>query len=311
MPKAAKQSQQTEQIDERQKHQGIQFDKSLGQHILKNPLVVEQIIEKAALRPTDIVLEIGPGTGNLTMKMLQRCKKVIAIEYDPRMVVELKKRVQGTEYAAKLQIIHEDFLKVDPLPFFNLCVANVPYQISSPIVFKLLSLENRFRCAVLMFQREFALRLVAKPGNELWSRLSANAQLLAKCDHLMKISKNSFRPPPKVDSSVVRIEPRNPPPPVNFKEWDGLTRICFNRKNKQLSSIFKHKNVIEMLADNYKTFCSLQNTPIDAQFTANSEQFIKNQVDKILQSPEFKDKRPAKMDNDDFLKVRLLLCLLC
>jgi 18S rRNA (adenine1779-N6/adenine1780-N6)-dimethyltransferase len=94
-----------------------------------------------------------------------------------------------------------------------MCIANVPYQISSPIVFKLLAHQN-FRAAILMFQREFALRLVAKPGfhffkilhqgDSLYCRLSANTQLLAKCDHLLKISKNSYKPPPQVDSSVVR-----------------------------------------------------------------------------------------------------------
>jgi 18S rRNA (adenine1779-N6/adenine1780-N6)-dimethyltransferase len=127
------------------------------------------------------------------------------------MVVELKKRVQGTEYESKLQIVEKDFLKYD-LPYFDMCIANVPYQISSPIVFKLLAHQN-FRAAILMFQREFALRLVAKPGDSLYCRLSANTQLLAKCDHLLKISKNSYKPPPQVDSSVVRIEPRRPPPP--------------------------------------------------------------------------------------------------
>ena len=89
-----------------------------------------------------------------------------------------------------------------------------------------------FRTAILMFQREFALRLVARPGDEFYCRLSVNVQLLAKVTHIMKISKNSFKPPPKVESSVVRMDPINPPPPVNFEEWDGLVRILFSRKNK-------------------------------------------------------------------------------
>ena len=133
-----------------------------------------------------------------------------------------------------------DAIKSD-LPFFDVCVANVPYQISSPLVFKLLLHRPFFRCAVLMFQvcphqfwfrfgiihinfnlqREFAQRLVAQPGDKLYCRLSINTQLLARVDHLMKVGKNNFRPPPKVESSVVRIEPRNPPPPINFREWDG------------------------------------------------------------------------------------------
>lgn len=123
---------------------GILFNKDKGQHILKNPLIIQSMVEKAALRPTDVVLEIGPGTGNMTVKMLEKAKKVVACEIDPRMIAELQKRVQGTAYQSKLQIVVGDVLKSD-LPFFDLCVANIPYQISSPLVFKLLSHRPLFR----------------------------------------------------------------------------------------------------------------------------------------------------------------------
>lgn len=102
------------------------------------------MVEKAAVRPTDVVLEIGPGTGNMTVKLLDKAKKVIACELDVRMVAELQKRVQGTIYQSKLQIMIGDVLKTD-LPFFDLCVANIPYQISSPLVFKLLLHRPLFR----------------------------------------------------------------------------------------------------------------------------------------------------------------------
>merc|ERR1712080_754947 len=204
----------------------------------------------------DTVLEIGPGTGNMGIKMLDKVKKVVACELDPRMVAELQKRVQGTHHQQKLQIMVGDVIKSD-LPFFDVCVANVPYQISSPLVFKLLLHRPFFRCAVLMFQREFAQRLVAKPGDKLYCRLSINTQLLARVDHLMKVGKNNFRPPPKVESSVVRIEPKNPPPPINFKEWDGLIRIAFVRKNKTLSANFTSKPVMDMIEQNHKTQCSM------------------------------------------------------
>ena len=85
--------------------QGMVFDTGLGQHILKNPLVVNAVVEKAALRPTDTVLEIGPGTGNMTVRMLDKVKRVVACEVDPRMVAELQKRVQGTPFQSKLQIM--------------------------------------------------------------------------------------------------------------------------------------------------------------------------------------------------------------
>ena len=148
-------------------------------------------------------------------------------------------------------------LKCD-LPYFDICVANIPYQISSPLTFKLLNHRPLFRCAVIMFQREFAMRLVAQPRDSQYCRLSVNTQLLARVSHLLKVGKNNFRPPPKVDSSVVRIEPRKPAPVVNFKEWDGLVRMCFTRKNKTLGAIFKQKRVLSILEKNYKTLQALQ-----------------------------------------------------
>ena len=230
---------------------GIEFHKSKGQHILKNPLVVQSIIQKSGIKPTDTVLEIGPGTGNLTMQLLETCARVVAIELDTRMVLELQRRVAASPYASKLTLISGDVLRTE-LPYFDLCVANIPYQISSPLIFKLLAHRPAFRAAVLMVQREFAMRLVAKPGESLYCRLAANTQLLARCSHLLKVGKNNFRPPPKVDSSVVRIEPRNPPPPVNFTEWDGLVRLCFSRKNRTLGAIFKTNTVLDLLVRNAK-----------------------------------------------------------
>uniref|UniRef100_T2M3P0 rRNA adenine N(6)-methyltransferase n=1 Tax=Hydra vulgaris TaxID=6087 RepID=T2M3P0_HYDVU len=241
------------------KTEGIQFKHEFGQHILKNPLIVNAIIDKAAIKSTDTVLEVGPGTGNMSVKILEKAKKLIACELDPRMASELQKRVQGSPEANKLHLIVGDVLKSE-LPYFDCCVANLPYQISSPFVFKLLLHRPFFRCAVLMFQREFAQRLVAKPGDKLYCRLSINTQLLARVDHLMKVGKNNFRPPPKVESSVVRIEPKNPPPPINFQEWDGLVRIAFVRKNKTLAACFSSKAVIDMLRK------KLQNTLFHQQY---------------------------------------------
>lgn len=162
---------------------------SLGQHFLKNPAVVTGIVAKAALKPTDVVLEIGPGTGNMTVPLLQQSRNVVAVEFDPRMIRETLKRVEGTPQENKLKVIQGDAIKT-PFPFFDVCVANVPYQISSALVFKLLSHRPMFRCAVMMFQEEFALRLSARPGESLYCRLSVNTQLLAKVDQLMKVAKN-------------------------------------------------------------------------------------------------------------------------
>jgi len=149
------------------------FNKGHGQHILRNPLVIAAIVEKAAIKSTDVVLEIGPGTGNLTEKLLQAAKKVIAYEIDPRMVAELRKRFQNTPLIHKLEVVQGNCLHHE-FPPFDKCVANVPYAISSALVFKLLKRPD-FKCAVLMFQREFAMRVCALPGSEAYCRLSVNS----------------------------------------------------------------------------------------------------------------------------------------
>lgn len=198
---------------------------TLGQHFLKNPAVINSIVQKAGIKGTDVVLEIGPGTGNMTLPLLKQAQKVVALELDSRMVREVLKRVEGTPHQKQLHVIQGDAIKT-AWPFFNVMVANLPYQISSQVVFKLLAHRPMFRCAILMFQEEFALRLTARPGEALYCRLSVNTQLLAKVDQLLKVGKQNFRPPPKVESRVVRIELKNPPPPVNFQEWDGMVRAC-------------------------------------------------------------------------------------
>jgi 18S rRNA (adenine1779-N6/adenine1780-N6)-dimethyltransferase len=267
-----------------------------GQHILKNPQIAQTIVDKANLRPTDKVLEVGPGTGNLTVKILEKAKNVTAVEMDPRMAAELTKRVQGKPEQRKLDIIIGDFVKAD-LPYFDVCISNTPYQISSPLVFRLLSHRPIFRVAILMFQREFAMRLVAQPGTELWSRLSANVQLYSKVDLVMHVGKNNFRPAPQVESSVVRLVPLDPPPPIKFEEFDGLGRIIFSRRNKMVHATFMAKGVIEMLEQNWRTWCSTQNKMID------NDTNMKAKVEEVLSSSGYSSQRAAKMTLDDLLKL--------
>ncbi|KAG8088194.1 hypothetical protein GUJ93_ZPchr0010g10352 [Zizania palustris] len=158
-----------------------------------------------------------------------------------------------------------------------------------------------------MFQHEFATRLVAKAGDSLYCRLSVNVQLLSRVSHLIKVGRNNFRPPPKVDSSVVRIEPRKPLPPVSFKELDGLVRLCFNRKNKTLGSIFKQKKVLALLEKNYKTMQSLQLTS-DAE-TGNEKMsvddvaLLAHMVDELnMETGEEKDDDEMEMDDADMVE---------
>lgn len=248
------------------------------------------------------------------MPLLERSKKTIAIEYDSRMVREVCKRVENTNVEHKLQVLQGDALKIS-WPFFDVMVANVPYQISSGLVFKLLSHRPMFRCAVMMFQEEFALRLTARPGEALYCRLSVNTQLLAKVDQLLKVGRNNFRPPPKVESRVVRIEPRNPPPPVNFVEWDGMIRLLFNRKNKTLRSVLLTKPTIKMLEENRRTHLSLKNGSKNGNGNSNSsnnndhdeemtdEKGVQEIIEEVVSQEEWNGKRASKLDLDDFLSL--------
>lgn len=281
------------------------MNKGFGQHILKNPLVAQGIVDKAEIKPSDTVLEVGPGTGNLTIRILEKARKVVAVEMDPRMASELTKRVQGTPQLQKrLEIMLGDCIKTD-LPYHDICISNTPYQISSPLVFKLLNLPRPPRVAILMFQREFALRLLARPGDTLYCRLSVNAQMWARISHVMKVGRNNFRPPPQVESSVVRIEVKTPRPPVDFNEWDGLLRICFVRKNRTISAGFKSSTVMGILEKNYKSFMSAQeqNGEGDVDMDVNIQTAVKEKVDQVLTDTGLGEKRAGKCDETDFLKL--------
>ncbi|QRG40722.1 dimethyladenosine transferase [Candidozyma auris] len=282
----------------------FKFNTDLGQHILKNPLVAQGIVDKAQLKPSDVVLEVGPGTGNLTVRILEKARKVIASEMDPRMAAELTKRVAGTPNQKKLEIILGDFIKAE-LPYFDVCISNTPYQISSPLVFKLLNQPRPPRVSILMFQREFAMRLLARPGDALYCRLSANVQMWANVTHIMKVGRNNFRPPPQVESSVVRIEIKQPRPNIDFNEWDGLLRIVFVRKNKTIAAGFKSSNVIEILEKNFKTLLATQNAEDSMAVDSKTDLtgVVKEKIETVLRDTGFADKRAAKLDQTDFLKL--------
>ncbi|KAF8459355.1 S-adenosyl-L-methionine-dependent methyltransferase [Terfezia claveryi] len=254
----------------------FKMNKDLGQHILKNPGVAQAIVDKAALKQSDIVLEVGPGTGNLTVRILEQARRVIAVEMDPRMAAEVTKRVQGKPEAKRLEVILGDVIKTD-LPYFDVCISNTPYQISSPLVFKLLAQSPAPRCCILMFQQEFAMRLVAKPGDPLYCRLS---------------------PPPQVESSVVRIEPKVPRPQISYDEWDGLLRVVFVRRNRTIQAGFNSTPVLNMIERNYRTWCAQNDIALEDEPSGDA-----GMEDKVLDETELGQRRAGKCDEADFLKL--------
>ena len=211
---------------------GISPRKILSQNFLVNSTILDRQIEYAAITEKDTVLEIGGGTGVLTERLAKKAEKVFCIEYDTMLANYLRKKFANQSHVI---IIEGDVLKLE-LPEANKIVANLPYHISSPITFKLL--ESEFEIAVLMYQLEFAKRMIAQPKTDDYSRLSANLQYQAEVRILEKIAKGNFYPPPKVDSAVVEIKRLEKELPVDTKSFGIITRILFNTKNKLVSAVF-------------------------------------------------------------------------
>jgi 18S rRNA (adenine1779-N6/adenine1780-N6)-dimethyltransferase len=150
-----------------------------------------------------------------------------------------------------------------------------------------------------MFQREFALRLTARPGDALYCRLSVNAQFWAKITHIMKVGKNNFRPPPQVESSVVRIEPKigKDRPNISWDEWDGLLRVCFVRKNKTLrASFLGTKEVLSMMERNYRTWCAMNGVPVDDSLVEGAQDDVG--MEEAEAEPDAEDGNDGGMDID-------------
>jgi 16S rRNA (adenine1518-N6/adenine1519-N6)-dimethyltransferase len=183
---------------------GITLNKNLGQNYLIDRNKRDQIINFANLTKEDVVLEIGTGIGTLTIELAKKAGKVIAIEQDTKIANILSERLKE-EKIDNVELINDDALNVD-FPKFNKIVSNLPYQISSPITFKFLNYD--FDLAVLMYQKEFASRMNGKVGTKDYSRLSA--MLYFKCDveTLTDVSSESFIPKPKIDSTVVKLTPK-------------------------------------------------------------------------------------------------------
>lgn len=170
-----------------------------GQHFITDQSLLTRIADYAELRQSDRVLEIGPGTGNLTKVLALRAGKVYAIEVDPGLAADLQGRFPNVD------LIKGDALKVE-LPQYNKVVSNLPYQISSKITLRLLS--GQFEIAVLMYQQEFAKRMIAKPGSDGYGKLSMITGYLSTAEILEFVPRSAFTPAPAVRSAVVRLRPR-------------------------------------------------------------------------------------------------------
>ena len=208
--------------------------KSLGQHWLKDPEILADIAEAAELTGDDVVLEIGPGLGTLTSRLLARANSVTAVEFD----ADLARKLPGQFPGKELTVINQDILQFDlnQLPKNYKVVANVPYYITSKIVEKLMTAENKPSIAVLLVQKEVAERIAAEAGN--MSILSVSVHIFAEAKLDIEVPRQFFTPPPKVDSQVVVLRTRNNPliTPEDQKDFFRIVKAGFSAKRKKLRS---------------------------------------------------------------------------
>ena len=208
--------------------------KSLGQHWLKDPEILAEIAAAAELAADDVVLEIGPGLGTLTSRLLARASAVTAVEFDG----DLARKLPGQFPGKNLTVVHEDILQFDlnQLPPGYKVVANVPYYITSKIVEKLMTAEHKPRLAVLLVQKEVAQRIATEPGE--MSILAVSAQIFAEAELDIEVPRQFFTPPPKVDSQVVVLRTRAEPlvAPQDQKDFFRIVKAGFSAKRKKLRS---------------------------------------------------------------------------
>ena len=200
----------------------------IGQNFLVDCGVLSRIADYAELNPADNVLEIGAGTGNLTEVLSRRAGRVYAVEVDGGLAAGLKGRFANVK---NVKVIDGDALKVE-LPDYNKVVSNLPYQISSKITYRLLS--KPFDLAVLMYQKEFAKKLIAAPGTAAYGRLSMVVGHYARSEILEYVSRTAFQPNPRVGSAIVRLRPRSDRLDVNHESFMRLATGLFSHRRKKL-----------------------------------------------------------------------------
>ncbi len=206
----------------------IRLDKNKSQNYLVDNNKLNIILENADIQEDETILEIGAGIGTLTIPMAKKAKKVIAIEKDPLIVDVLRQRIIK-EKISNIEVIKADALKID-FPEFDKVVSNLPYQISSPVTFKLL--EYPFKKAILMYQLEFAKRMQAKPDTHEYSRLSVGLYFRADIRIIDTLSPSAFIPQPKVHSAIIELIPKDN---VDINPiFDDTIRALFQHRNKKV-----------------------------------------------------------------------------
>lgn len=248
------------------KKYNISANKSLGQNFLINDSVVDKIVESAEITKNDLVIEIGPGLGNLTEFLLEKAGKVIAIELDQRMLEILNDRFSLYD---NFEIINEDVLKVNLNELISKnknseiknakIVANLPYYITTPIIMKLLEEKLDIETITVMVQKEVADRLTAVPGEKLSGAITYSVYYYATSENVTIVENNSFIPEPEVDSEVIKLSIRKNPP-VELLDEDQFFKTVnasFMQRRKTLINALVNGGILKNKQDAKKLFDDL------------------------------------------------------
>ena len=218
---------------------GANARKRFGQHFLRDPAVVARIVESVAPTPGDNLIEIGPGRGALTRPLLERARRLAAIEIDRDLARGLEREARAWDApGARLRVYCEDALQFD---FARAgaalrVVGNLPYNVSTPLLLWLTRFHERVCDAHFMLQREVVARLAAQPGDAAYSRLSVFAACCFDVRPLFDVAPEAFTPEPAVVSSFVRLTPRPAPPPAVRERLDSLVKLAFSRRRKTVAN---------------------------------------------------------------------------
>ncbi|MGB3237302.1 MAG: 16S rRNA (adenine(1518)-N(6)/adenine(1519)-N(6))-dimethyltransferase RsmA [Geitlerinemataceae cyanobacterium] len=268
--------------------------KRFAQHWLRSDKILNQIVKAAQLTPDDRVLEIGPGTGILTRQLLPLARSVVSVEIDRDLCQSLVKKLGNIE---NFVLLEGDFLTLDlpkiVSPFSdifqiqNKVVANIPYNITGPILEKLLGTisspnSHLYESIVLLIQKEVADRVCAQPDSKAFGALSVRVQYLADCELICPVPAKAFYPPPKVESAVVRLRPRTIETPAKDPKFlDRIVRQGFSSKRKML------RNNLKNIIDSDRLSEILTQLEIDPQIRAENLS-VANWVllsDRLLEQP--------------------------
>ena len=222
--------------------------KGWGQHFLVDRNILNKVIWAAQVEKEDTVLEVGPGLGEMTIALARQAKRVIAIEIDSKLVAILNEKMKNYP---NVEVVRSDILKVDFNPFLKKeghpikVVANLPYQVSTPLLFRFIESKETFSTFTLMLQKEVAERMVAPPGGKEYGPLSIFIQMFSDVSIRFFIKPSAFFPPPKVESAVVHMVWKEKPIiELQNEEWfKKVVRGCFSYRRKTLVNALKHSEL--------------------------------------------------------------------